>query len=101
MNASEGRCTLAWKIDDELLNMQGTMHGGLLSSVIDTATTMALTITGTGARGVSLELSVRYIEIACYIGTALNNINWNIIFVELRVISMILLIVAVICDGGL
>ena len=59
VNASEGRCTLEWKVDGELLNMQGTMHGGLLSSVIDTATTMALTTTETGVRGVSLELSVR------------------------------------------
>ena len=66
MHASEGRCTLEWKIDDELLNMQGTMHGGLISSVIDTATTMALTTTGTGARGVSLELNIRYINIYDY-----------------------------------
>ena len=60
IKAGEGKCTLNWKVDEELLNMQGSMHGGLISSIIDTATTMALTTTATGARGVSLELGVRY-----------------------------------------
>ena len=59
LDATEGGCILSWKVDDDLLNMQETLHGGLLSSVIDTATTMALTTTGKGKRGVSLELSVR------------------------------------------
>ncbi|XP_065062323.1 acyl-coenzyme A thioesterase 13-like [Rhopilema esculentum] len=64
LDATEGRCTLSWKVDDDLLNMQGTLHGGLISSVIDTATTMALTTAGKGKRGVSLELSVSYISAA-------------------------------------
>ena len=59
LDATEGGCILSWKVDDDLLNMQDTLHGGLISSVIDTATTMALTTTGKGKRGVSLELSVR------------------------------------------
>ena len=36
------------------------MHGGLISSVIDTATTTVLRTMGRKVPGVSIELSVRY-----------------------------------------
>ena len=58
--ASDGQCTLQWRVDDSLLNTQGTMHGGLITSVIDTATTTVLRSMGRKVPGVSVELSVRY-----------------------------------------
>ena len=59
MAASEGKCTLSWEVDETVLNSKGTMHGGVISSVIDSATTMALYASEKRVRGVSLELSVR------------------------------------------
>eukprot|EP00794_Sanderia_malayensis_P004822 gene4822-5454_t len=64
LNAAEGKCSLAWKVDENLLNQKGTMHGGVIASVIDNATTIALQTSKRNVRGVSLELSVSYIGAA-------------------------------------
>lgn len=61
VKASEGQCTLQWKVDENLLNDGGTLHGGAICSIVDNATTMALYTTPRGVRGVSLELSVSFL----------------------------------------
>ncbi len=60
LSASDEKCVFAWKVEESLLNVGGTLHGGVIASVIDNTTTIALGSTAEGRRGVSMDLSVRY-----------------------------------------
>ncbi|XP_071964371.1 acyl-coenzyme A thioesterase 13-like [Antedon mediterranea] len=60
VSAKPGHCVCRLKVDEEHLNMYGTMHGGYISTLIDSVTTFALLSTEAGTAGVSVNLNVSF-----------------------------------------
>ena len=56
------RCEM--KVCEEHLNGQGTLHGGLTSTIVDTVSTMAIMANERAVPGVSTDLSVSFLRAA-------------------------------------
>lgn len=56
--AENGNCTAELTIDEEHLNMGGTLHGGYTSTLVDCITTYALMSHKIAVPGVSVDLHV-------------------------------------------
>lgn len=51
-----------FKVSPEHLNQRGSLHGGFIAHLVDAVSTYALTANETvDTRGVSIELSIRYV----------------------------------------
>ena len=58
VSAEKGRVVCEMTVEEEHQNRGGTLHGGLTATLVDGISTCALMTTGTGAPGVSVDLSV-------------------------------------------
>lgn len=63
VGASEGRVHLAITATDSQRNLQGTIHGGVLATLADTAMGLAVrTAVGPGRPHVTIEMAVHYLR---------------------------------------
>jgi uncharacterized protein (TIGR00369 family) len=62
VSAGEGRAEVGLTLGDELLNVQGIAHGGVLATLADSACGLAVrTALGPGRRHVTIQLSIQYL----------------------------------------
>ncbi|CAK1554831.1 unnamed protein product [Leptosia nina] len=62
---SNGKLLTEFKVGPEHLNQRGTLHGGFIAHLVDAVSTYALTANeGVETRGVSIDLSVSYMNAA-------------------------------------
>ncbi|XP_034480847.1 acyl-coenzyme A thioesterase 13 [Drosophila innubila] len=59
----EGRCVGEFTVEDEHLNHEGSLHGGLMATIVDHITSYALMTKGSHP-GVSSSLNVNYLAAA-------------------------------------
>jgi uncharacterized protein (TIGR00369 family) len=57
----DGVVTVELAVDDRHLNTHGTVHGGAIATLVDTAMGRAVTAAG-GERPVTIEMKVTYLE---------------------------------------
>lgn len=58
ISAGSGRCKAEFVVQENQLNLGGTLHGGLTSGLVDVTSTIALMTHGTGAPGVSIDMHI-------------------------------------------
>ncbi|XP_033645201.1 acyl-coenzyme A thioesterase 13-like [Asterias rubens] len=63
-SASPGRCQCELTVQEEQANRRGTLHGGFISTLVDTLTTVAVISSTAGVPGVSIELCVSFLKAA-------------------------------------
>jgi uncharacterized protein (TIGR00369 family) len=61
-DASEGRATLAMEVDDRHLNPAGTVHGGLLATLVDTTMGSAVRSAVGDETPATSQLSITYLR---------------------------------------
>ncbi|MGY1771059.1 PaaI family thioesterase [Blastococcus sp. SYSU D00813] len=62
-DAGDGGARLAFEVTDEHLNPAGTLHGGVLATLVDTAMGQAVrTVTGEGDVPATSQLTVTYLR---------------------------------------
>ncbi|OXU25350.1 acyl-coenzyme A thioesterase 13 [Nasonia vitripennis] len=64
ISAGEGKCKAELKVDEEHLNLGGTLHGGYTSTLVDCISTYALMTHKAGVPGVSVDLHVTFLKAA-------------------------------------
>ncbi|GFO21051.1 acyl-CoA thioesterase 13 [Plakobranchus ocellatus] len=62
VSASDGKCCCELKVQPNMLNVAGNLHGGVTAALVDAVSTYALTTTGQGRPGSSIELNVSYLR---------------------------------------
>ena len=62
LDRHDGRADVALDADDRHLNAHGTVHGGAIATLVDTAMGAAVTATEGGERPVTIEMKVTYLE---------------------------------------
>ncbi|RUS80953.1 hypothetical protein EGW08_011273 [Elysia chlorotica] len=62
VSAGGGKCLCELRVQPKMLNVSGKLHGGVTASLVDAVSTYALTTTGQGRSGSSIELSVSYLR---------------------------------------
>lgn len=60
--ATEGRATLEMEVDDRHLNAAGTVHGGLLATLVDTTMGAAIRSAVDGETPATSQLSLTYLR---------------------------------------
>jgi uncharacterized protein (TIGR00369 family) len=60
--ADEGRSTLTVDVDERHLNAAGTVHGGLLATLVDTAMGAAIRSEAEGEKAATSQLSITYLR---------------------------------------
>lgn len=62
VGASPGRVEMALEVTDHHLNLQGSLHGGVMATLADTATGLAVrSMLPAGRRHVTIQLDVHYL----------------------------------------
>lgn len=64
ISASEGRLDCALKVEREHTNQNGTLHGGMICSLVDMLSTLAIGTTKDNKFGVSVDLGVSFLSAA-------------------------------------
>ncbi|KAJ8679767.1 hypothetical protein QAD02_015554 [Eretmocerus hayati] len=62
ISCEDGKCKAELKIDEEHLNLAGTLHGGFTSTLVDCVSTYALMSSKAGHPGVSVDLHVTFLK---------------------------------------
>ena len=62
LSGGNGNCQCELKIHPALLNINGTLHGGVTASLVDAVSTLAIMTTGKGLPGVSTDLNLSYLK---------------------------------------
>jgi uncharacterized protein (TIGR00369 family) len=63
VRATAGRVEIALDASDHHLNLQGSLHGGVVATLADTATGLAVrSMVPAGRRHVTIQLDVRYLS---------------------------------------
>lgn len=60
VSAVPGKVICELKVEEEHINKLGTLHGGLIATLVDVISSMALINTG-GAPGVSVDMNITYV----------------------------------------
>lgn len=58
-SAGQGSCTAEFKVEAEMTNAGGTLHGGCTSTIIDCISTIGLMTGPNSSPGVSVNLNVK------------------------------------------
>lgn len=58
LSASPGKVVCEMRVDEEHTNRGGTLHGGLIATLVDVISTMAIMYTERGAPGVSVDMNI-------------------------------------------
>ncbi|XP_039270213.1 acyl-coenzyme A thioesterase 13-like [Styela clava] len=64
LSANDGKVRVEMMVKPEHLNVPGTMHGGLICTLVDTISTLAIASTKDNKFGVSVDLNVSFISAA-------------------------------------
>ncbi|XP_069586985.1 acyl-coenzyme A thioesterase 13 [Ranitomeya imitator] len=64
VSASPGKIVCELKVEEEHTNRNGTMHGGCTAILVDNISTFALMHTERGAPGVSVDMSITFMNAA-------------------------------------
>ena len=83
----DGRLKFQWTIDETQINPYGTLHGGYISFLADYTTSTALAIINNKNAGVSVDLSVTFLNTAkvgetVYIETECKKLGKRLAFLE-------------------
>lgn len=62
LSAADGMCRCELNVQSKMLNVSGKLHGGVTASLVDAVSTYALTTTGEGRPGSSIDLNVSYLR---------------------------------------
>src|SRR5688500_5043243 len=62
LDKHDGQADVALDVGDRHLNAHGTVHGGAIATLVDTAMGAAVTATEGGERPVTIEMKVTYLE---------------------------------------
>lgn len=62
LSADNGRCKAEFKVNEEHLNIGGSMHGGFTATVIDCMSTYALMTHEKNNPGVSVDMHITYMK---------------------------------------
>lgn len=60
----KGKIEYEFKVEEEHLNGNGTLHGGMTATLVDTLSTFAIATTGDNKLGVSVDMSISYLKAA-------------------------------------
>jgi len=82
-----GRCVFKWTVDESQLNGLGTLHGGYTAFMLDYSTSAALMVMEGNTPGVSVDMSVSYMNAArpgdvVYVETECKKRGKNLAFLE-------------------
>lgn len=58
---NEGKCLCEMKVDESHVNVNKTLHGGLIASLVDSVSTAALYNTKIRKTGVSVNMNISYV----------------------------------------
>ncbi|XP_030067329.1 acyl-coenzyme A thioesterase 13-like [Microcaecilia unicolor] len=64
ISASPGKVVCDMKIEDEHTNANGTLHGGMTATLVDTISSAALLYTERGQLAVSVDMNITYMDTA-------------------------------------
>lgn len=59
-----GQCKFQWTVSEEQVNGFGTLHGGYTAYMVDFTTTAALMVMPMNKSGVSVDMSISYLQAA-------------------------------------
>ena len=59
LSGSDGNCRCELKINPALLNINGSLHGGVTASLVDVVSTLAIMTKTQGVPGVNTDLNIR------------------------------------------
>uniref|UniRef100_A0A0B6ZV12 Acyl-coenzyme A thioesterase 13 n=2 Tax=Arion vulgaris TaxID=1028688 RepID=A0A0B6ZV12_9EUPU len=62
VSGGDGNCSCELVVSPKMLNDFGTLHGGVTASLVDAVSTYALTTTGSGRPGSSVDLNISYLR---------------------------------------
>ncbi|KAH9492251.1 Acyl-coenzyme A thioesterase 13 [Bulinus truncatus] len=62
VSGGEGQCCCELQVTSRMLNAAGTLHGGVTASLVDAVSTYALTTTGSGKPGSSVDLNISFLK---------------------------------------
>ena len=62
LDKDDGEANVVLDAEDRHLNAHGTVHGGAIATLVDTAMGAAVTATEGGERPVTIEMKVTYLE---------------------------------------
>ncbi|XP_014707096.1 acyl-coenzyme A thioesterase 13 [Equus asinus] len=61
-SAVPGKVICEMKVEEEHTNKMGTLHGGLIATLVDSISTVALLLSERGAPGVSVDMNITYMS---------------------------------------
>ncbi|XP_070840100.1 acyl-coenzyme A thioesterase 13-like [Chaetodon trifascialis] len=64
LSSSPGKVVCEMKVEEEHTNRGGTLHGGLIATLVDVISTVAIMNTERGAPGVSVDMNITYMNAA-------------------------------------
>ncbi|XP_016126304.1 acyl-coenzyme A thioesterase 13 [Sinocyclocheilus grahami] len=64
LSAAPGKVVCELKVEEEHTNRGGTLHGGLTATLVDVISTTAIMYSERGAPGVSVDMSITYMNAA-------------------------------------
>ena len=67
ISSSKGQCVCEMTVDETHLNPRGTLHGGLIATLVDSISTLAI-ISAESNPGVSVDMNISYVPITCGYG---------------------------------
>ncbi|XP_049510763.1 acyl-coenzyme A thioesterase 13 isoform X1 [Panthera uncia] len=60
VSATPGKLICEMRVEDDHANKYGTLHGGMIATLVDNISTLALVSTERGAPGVSVDMNITY-----------------------------------------
>lgn len=65
ISGSDGGCVCELKVTEDNKNLYGTMHGGIMATLVDAVSTWGMEAL-TSNPGVSVELNITYVAESCF-----------------------------------
>ena len=62
VSAVPGKVICEMKVEEEHTNKMGTLHGGMIATLVDCVSTYVLLCTERGAPGVSVDMNITYVS---------------------------------------
>ncbi|KAF5925096.1 acyl-coenzyme A thioesterase 13 [Diceros bicornis minor] len=62
VSATPGKVICEMKVEEAHTNKMGTLHGGMIATLVDNISTMALLFTERGVPGVSVDMNIAYMS---------------------------------------
>ena len=61
VSAAPGKLICEMKVEEQHANKRGTLHGGMIATLVDVISSLALLCTERGISGVSVDMNITYV----------------------------------------